>query len=143
MFSQLWNYNIKKIGFEDIKQLLDVKNKSNFIIINTLMPSEQNCLIQNTMDISLEEDTINKLLDEQQMKIKIIIYGKHCCDEKTEKKAKQLMNLGFREVYVYYGGLFEWLLLQDIYGYSEFPTTTKILDLLKYRPDKILHLNSI
>jgi len=35
---------------------------------------------------------------------------------------------------MYTGGLFEWLLLQDIYGKTEFPTTTNIIDLLKYKP---------
>jgi len=36
-------------------------------------------------------------------------------------------------LYVYIGGLFEWLLLQDIYGDEEFPTTSKIIDILKYK----------
>jgi hypothetical protein len=36
-------------------------------------------------------------------------------------------------LYVYIGGLFEWLLLQDIYGDEEFPTTAKIIDILKYK----------
>jgi len=30
--------------------------------------------------------------------------------------------------------LFEWLLLQDIYGSEEFPTTSHELDILKYKP---------
>jgi len=36
--------------------------------------------------------------------------------------------------------LFEWLLLQDIYGYDEFPTTIKVLDILKYKPSKIIKI---
>jgi len=40
--------------------------------------------------------------------------------------------LGFLNIYVYLGGIFEWLLLQDIYGDEEFPTTSKIIDILKY-----------
>ena len=44
------------------------------------------------------------------------------------------MSLGLTEVYVYPGGLFEWLLLQDIYGDDSFPTTKKELDILKYKP---------
>jgi hypothetical protein len=31
------------------------------------------------------------------------------------------------------GGMFEWLLMQDVYGFDEFPTTTKICDILKFR----------
>jgi hypothetical protein len=44
------------------------------------------------------------------------------------------MGLGFRNVCVYSGGMFEWLLLQDIYGATSFPTTSKELDILKYKP---------
>ena len=43
------------------------------------------------------------------------------------------MNLGFQTVYLYVGGMFEWLCLQDIYGNEEFPTTTRELDILKYK----------
>ena len=58
-----------------------------------------------------------------------------------DKKLKQLRSLGFYEVYCYQGGLFEWLLLQDVYGSQEFPTTKKELDLLKYKPNKILNIS--
>ena len=56
--------------------------------------------------------------------IKIIIYGKNCNDEKIYIKYQQLISLGFYNVFIYVGGLFEWLLLQDIYGSDEFPTTS-------------------
>ena len=56
---------------------------------------------------------------------------------KTAKKDNQLYKLGFTNLYVYVGGLFEWLLLQDIYGDDEFPTTTKIIDILKYKGKSI------
>ena len=67
-------------------------------------------------------------------KIHIIVYGKNNTDDTAEKKYQQLIDLGFSNVYLYYGGLFEWLLLQDIYGETEFPTTKKVLDILKYKP---------
>jgi hypothetical protein len=41
---------------------------------------------------------------------------------------------------LYAGGLFEWLLLQDIFGAAEFPTTKKELDIIKYKPNKILNV---
>jgi len=37
-------------------------------------------------------------------------------------------------VHIYPGGIFEWLLLQDIYGDDMFKTTSKELDILKYKP---------
>ena len=41
--------------------------------------------------------------------------------------------LGFTNIALYLGGLFEWLLLQDIFGFDNFPTTTKTIDILKYK----------
>ena len=41
--------------------------------------------------------------------------------------------LGFQNVYIYVGGLFEWVLLQDIYGMEDFPTTKQERDHLKYK----------
>jgi len=73
--------------------------------------------------------------------IKIIIYGKNSNDEKIYKKYNQLISLGFYNIYLYVGGMFEWLLLQDIYGSTEFPTTKKELDILKYKPNKVLNIS--
>ena len=56
--------------------------------------------------------------------------------ETIYKKYKQLQELGFVNIYVYPGGLFEWLLLQDIYGHEDFPTTSQELDILKFKPIK-------
>jgi hypothetical protein len=54
-------------------------------------------------------------------------------------KYEQLIKLGFRHVYVYPGGLFEWLCLQDIYSSELFPTSKKELDILKYKPSSIFN----
>jgi hypothetical protein len=137
MFSSIFQTNYKKINFEDIQ--LSIKYPSRFIIINTLLSMEQDCLIQNTLPYELEEKTINDLLNTYDFSNKkIIIYGKNSNDETTEKKYKQLIGLGFSEVYIYQGGMFEWMLLQDIYGNNEFPTTKKVLDILKFKPEKRL-----
>jgi len=47
--------------------------------------------------------------------------------------------LGFTNVYVYPGGIFEWLLLQDIYGENEFPTTKIEIDILKFKPTPVIN----
>lgn len=132
MLSKIFKIEVKKIGFEDIKHAIE--NKGNIIIINTLLSFEQNCLIQNTLPIEKEVQVMNDLLDKCEYNKNIIIYGKNGCDETAEKKYHQLLKLGFYNVYVYCGGLFEWLLLQDIYGKNEFPTTSQELDILKYKP---------
>ncbi len=128
--------SIQKINFEDIQYVL--KNLNTYLLINTLSISEQNCLIPNTVNIDKEEDLINKLIETGNKSIKIIIYGKNSNDDKIYKKYTQLNSLGFYNIYLYSGGLFEWLLLQDIYGNKEFPTTTNELDILKYKSNKIL-----
>lgn len=128
-----------KIGFEDVKHA--IKNPTNHILINTLSLNFQDNIIQGTIPAMMEESVINKIIDDcETRRIKIIVYGRNAVDESAEKKATQLLSLGFMEVFLYNGGMFEWLLLQEIYGCSEFPTTYvagkgKPVDLLKYRPE--------
>ena len=127
--------SIRKVGFEDIQYVIKHK-KRNYILINTLTITEQNCLIPDTIAIKDEETIINKYLNKN---IHIIIYGKNANDESIFKKYEQLLTLGCSSVFVYTGGLFELLLLQDIYGKEEFPTTSDELDILKYRAESIFN----
>ena len=46
----------------------------------------------------------------------VVIYGMNAADDSIVRKYNQLTGLGLINVVVYPGGLFEWLLLQDIYG---------------------------
>ena len=132
MFSGFFNTSLKKVTFEDIQYA--IKNKDQYILINTLPIDEQGCLIMNTVLYSMEERIINELLNQYALRDKIIIvYGKNTNDDTVEKKHRQLLSLGFVEVYTYLGGMFEWMLLQDIYGKDEFQTTSKVLDILKYK----------
>jgi hypothetical protein len=121
--------SIKKIGFEDVQHIIKHK-KGHYLLINTLNTTGQQCLILNTVPAQNEESIIDKY---KHKNIHIIIYGRNANDETIFKKYEQLLTLGFNYVYVYTGGLFEWLLLQDIYGKDEFPTTSEELDILKYR----------
>jgi hypothetical protein len=93
----------------------------------------------NTVSVNDEEIIINKFLKENK-NIIIIVYGKNCNDDSTNKKYQQLLSLGFYNIFVYTGGLFEWLLLQDIYGKELFPTTKKELDILKYKSNQMLNI---
>lgn len=126
----------QKINYEDIQYV--IKNSEAYILINTLNEIEQECLISNTLNINKETDLINSLIKKGNKEVRIIIYGRNCNDEKIYFKYSQLNSLGFYNVYIYTGGLFEWLLLQDIYGTDDFPTTKRELDILKYKPTKIL-----
>ena len=105
---------------------------NDYILINTLPLDNQSCLIIKTIDSNNEEKYINELLKNDINK-NIVIYGKNCSDITTLNKFKQLKNLGFKNIKIYMGGLFEWLLLQDIYGDDKFETICKEIDILKYR----------
>ena len=121
---------VRKVNFEDVKMC--IANPNKFLLVNTLNKDNQNCLIKGTVSIKDEEEIINKCL-KAKANIKIIVYDKNAHETKLLKKYEQLHGLGLTNVFVYPGGLFEWLCLQDIYGYDEFPTTSKELDILKFK----------
>ena len=124
------NVSVKYVNFEDIQYIIN-NNLNNYLIINTLSKNNQKTLIKKTIKIENEEQVINNNINNSS--IKIIIYGSNPNDESIHNKYNQLISLGFINVYVYRGGLFEWLLLQDIYGEELFPTTSKELDILRYK----------
>ena len=125
---------VRKVNFEDIQYA--IKNKNKCILINTLGSNEQGCLIKNTVPVDAEEKLINKYLLDK-VNINIIVYDKNANAPNLMKKYNQLINLGFINVYIYPGGLFEWLLLQDVYGKDIFPTTYNELDILKFKGKSI------
>jgi len=131
----------QKINYEDVQYV--IKNSELHVLINTLNEAEQVCLIPNTININKEVELINQFIKIGNKQVKIIIYGRNCNDEKIYTKYSQLNSLGFYNIYIYPGGLFEWLMLQDIYGEKEFPTTKKELDILKYKPNKILNIHRL
>lgn len=129
----------KNIGFEDVKYAI----KTNKLMINTLKITEQECLIYGTLSYDKEEEMMNNLIENGDKDHTIIIYGKHSSDETPQKKFHQLMKYGFKQVYIYNGGLFEWLLLQDIYSSQEFPTTSVCKDILMLRAPILLQTHNI
>ena len=132
------NNKTNKIGFEDV--LYALSNKDQYLLINTINKDLQHCLIQDTIPAEIEEKTINELMNQSRINMKIIIYGQNSSDENVDQKYKQLTEFGFQEVYIYSGGLFEWLLLQDIYSENEFPTTSKVQDFLFYKSRPLFHI---
>jgi len=124
-----------QINYQDIQKII---NLDEYLLINTLDEENQNCLIQKTINYKDENNIINNLIKQNNKEIKIIIYGKNCNDISVYLKYKQLKSFGFSNIYIYQGGLFEWLLLQDIYGSTFFPTTQNELNLLKYKSKRVL-----
>lgn len=155
MFGSFFSYPPKLIGFEDILNV--IKTPSKYILINTMPENIQDILIPTTIESSKEETCINDIIDfnkSSMNNISIIIYGKNSCDTTVNAKYKQIKRYGFTNVYIYTGGLFEYLLLNDIYGKEHFPLNvnsesgiyvytntsqpTKI-DILKYKPDRSIY----
>lgn len=130
------NQSINKINYEDVQYAI----QNDYIIINTLSIGEQDYLISKTIHGEKETELLNHLMKQANFAVKIILYGKNSNDDTCIKKYQQLVSLGFQNVFLYTGGLFEWMLMQDIYGDDEFPTTKKSLDILKYRPRKLLNI---
>jgi len=122
------------VGFELVEHI----DYSKTLLINTMPNDLQGCLIGGTLTAEQEEQAINDALTKYNPAappFRCILYGKNCCDKSPDKKRKQLLELGFglKEIQIYRGGMFEWLLLQDIYGDTKFVTTKKELNILKYR----------
>ena len=116
------------INFETLKEM----QKDGVIIINTMDENEK-VLIVGTLVAEKESEKINKMLSKNDYEKDIIIYGKNCHEyKKLIKKQEQLFSLGFKNVYIYLGGMFEWLLLQDVYGQKEFPSEKKG-DILEFK----------
>ena len=136
--------SIQKINFEDMQEAI-FEERKKYIIINTMSLNKQDCLIKNTIPCKKETEFVNTILKEgydrggltsnDSYPYLFILYGENATDETVYKKYEQLISLGItnRNIMIYSGGMFEWLLLQDIYGDDEFPTTTKELDILKYK----------
>jgi hypothetical protein len=113
-------------NYDDVRQ-------SQCLLIHTM--EDESILIDRTLTIEKETTKINSLLADHNYDIHIIIYGKNVDDyEALVQKRVQLLKLGFRNVWFYPGGLFEWILLRDVYGTRQFPTTADAKDLIKYRP---------
>lgn len=130
--SQSINYYI---NFEDMQTA--IANKE-YIIINTLNVNQQECLIAGTLTLANEEEILNTYL-KTNITIRIIVYGSNSNDITVKKKHEQLLALGFINVFIYNGGLFEWLLLQDIYGSELFLTTKQERDILKYKGRQVFN----
>tara|TARA_B100001093_G_scaffold293010_2_gene279627 strand:- start:6943 stop:7368 length:426 start_codon:yes stop_codon:yes gene_type:complete len=122
--------SVRKVNFEDVQYA--IKQRQNYLLINTLDMNEQGCLISKTIAVSNEENLINQYLNKK-INVNIIVYDKNANAPNLMKKYEQLLSLGFVNIYIYPGGLFEWLLLQDIYGTEDFPTTSVERDHLKFK----------
>lgn len=118
--------NFTHINYEELQS----KIGTSIILLNTLSSDDQKYLIKGTLNAMYEIGIMNEQLKKNK-NVEIIIYGKDHYDISVIKKYNQLKKLGFKNVSIYFGGLFEWALLQDIYGISNFQTDGQIKDPLQ------------
>jgi hypothetical protein len=130
---------VPKVSYEDIQMVVyrNTHIPHSTLIINTLPPSLQHCLIKTTVDIGYEEQIVNTM-NHKNRDIMIIVYGKNSNDITILHKYEQLVKLGFTNVHIYTGGIFEWMLLYEIYGKDLFKITRYEIDILRYRPKSVL-----
>ena len=130
---------VPKVSYEDLQMVVyrNMHVQHSTLIINTLPESLQHCLIKTTVDIRFEERVVNAFIHKKP-DIMIIVYGKNSNDITILHKYEQLVKLGFTNVHIYTGGIFEWLLLYEIYGKDLFKITKYEIDILRYRPKSVL-----
>jgi hypothetical protein len=130
---------VPKVSYEDLQMVVyrNMHVQHSSLLINTLPPSLQHCLIKTTVDIRFEERVVNSFINKTP-NIMIIVYGKNSNDITILHKYEQLVKLGFTNVHIYTGGIFEWMLLHEIYGKDLFKITNYEIDILRYRPKSVL-----
>ena len=120
---------MNKADYEDLRNMSE-----ETVLISTFPETEQLVLIKGTTTVENELSSVETAL---RTSCPIIVYGRNANDETICKKYRQLQRLGHKHVYVYFGGMWEWLLLQDVYGADEFETTS-YGEPLSFRPESDL-----
>ena len=121
---------IRRASFEDVQ----FAREGKCLVISVLNEHEQSVLIKGTVpandEVRLVEDALN-------LKRDVLVYGLNSSDSRVLTKCEQILKLGGQPI-AYVGGLFEWLLLQDIYGVDAFPTNGFTLDHLRFKPNNVV-----
>ena len=121
-------YSLPSYKYYEVKERM----KKDIVLLNTLPLERQDCLIKGTMKANYEVDYMNQLLKTNKNK-EIILYGIHHTDLSVIKKYNQLKKLGFKNVHIYFGGMFEWLLLQEVFGTINFEIDGSLKDIIEYK----------
>uniref|UniRef100_A0A6C0D2C4 Rhodanese domain-containing protein n=1 Tax=viral metagenome TaxID=1070528 RepID=A0A6C0D2C4_9ZZZZ len=124
-------YSMPSYNFHQLQDRMK-KQGNELILINTLPLTRQDCLIKGTLKAFIEVEYMNKLLKTNKNK-EIIVYGIHHTDTSVIQKYNQLKKLGFTNVHIYFGGMYEWLLLQEVFDTTNFQTDGMIKNIVDYK----------
>lgn len=135
--------SLEKVSACDIKYIQE-KCSNDYIFITTITNNNTPPLIKGTVLPRDEEAIINKMIRDKNSATKgIIIYGKNSQDISVINKYKQLIQFNIGDVYIYTGGLFEWLLLNKKYPtvflLNDDETEFNIWDFSEPPNNKIVH----
>tara|TARA_Y100000748_G_scaffold303727_1_gene309857 strand:+ start:2960 stop:3376 length:417 start_codon:yes stop_codon:yes gene_type:complete len=125
--------SFSKVSYGSVQDI--VMKNTNALLVCTLDKKNEQYAIEKTIAIENEENVINNMMKKRQHDLIIVIYGENMYDDTVIKKYTQLKKIGFKNCYIYFGGLFEWFLLQDVYGQEVFPTmSTPMNGCLSFKP---------
>lgn len=105
---------IKEIGSTDFKKLLGT---GRVMLFNGLKKQYHSCVIPSTIPYSDMRKAIKSMTSEH---IPVVYCANYSCNASHKFAEKKLGHLD--TVYIYSGGIFEWLLLQKKYGKKKYPT---------------------
>ena len=125
-----------KVSYETV---LALSGSIDVVVISTLPETLQECLIPGTTPCVREEKHVNGILEQKRQGLyTVIVYGANHLDATVERKCAQMRKMGFRSVHAYTGGMFEWLLLHEVYGEENFgveqSSRSGVPDILAFRP---------
>jgi hypothetical protein len=121
-------YSLPSYNYHQLQERM----RHDIVLINTIPINRQDCLIKGTIKAINEVEFMNKLLKVNKNK-EIIVYGIHHTDLSVIKKYNQLKKLGFNNVHIYFGGMYEWILLQDVFTSINFQTDGTIKNIVDYK----------
>jgi len=106
---------IKEIGVTDFTKLLGT---DRVLLFNGLKKQYHSCIIPRTIPYSDMKKVIKNMKEEN---IAVVYCANYSCNASHKFAEKKLSHL--ETVYIYRGGVFEWLLLQKKYGKKKYPTS--------------------
>ena len=106
---------IKEIGVTDFIKLI---RTDRVLLFNGLKKQYHSCVIPGTIPYSDMRKVIKNMSVEH---IPVVYCANYSCNASHKFAEKKLGHL--ETVYIYSGGVFEWLLLQKKYGKKKYPTS--------------------
>lgn len=105
-------------------------NSAKVILLATPQVDAKMWRIDRTLTPEMEEREINRIIQKYSSsgkapEEKIVYYGLNSVDRSPDEQAAKLASHGI-EASVYRGGVFEWLLLREVFGTDNYPVCSTL-----------------